>query len=299
MTDDALLDEARATAEVAASSADVTIAEIQGHTVARVISALLDGVWGRAPSAGAVLPAEALTALTHAGSQVTAAWRDGDVVGATAAFLGRDHETGEVFVHSHVTGVRPDAQRTGVGRALKWHQRNWCLERGIDEVRWTFDPLIRRNAVLNLLLLGAQATGYEHDVYGPMDDVRNAGLPTDRAVVSWRLSAPRTCAAARGRPAAPDVEALRRSGAQPLLVVGDGDRPERTTTDVARRLVQVPPDIEAIRADDRELAAAWADAVRDTLGEAIRAGARVSGVTRDGWYVLAPPAGVAELADVR
>jgi len=82
-------------------------------------------------------------------------------------------------------------------------------------------------------------------------------------------------------------------------VVADGDEPEVRTTNVARRLVQIPTDIESIRARDRDLAAAWATAVRATMGAAMREGARVTGITRDGWYVLAPPAGVSELTDVR
>jgi predicted GNAT superfamily acetyltransferase len=297
--DDALIDESLATAEVAAEHAGVTLDEVHGHTTARAVSELLDTVWGRSTAAGAVLAREALTAMTHAGCQVTTAWRDGDLVGATAALLGRDHDTGEVFLHSHVTGVHPSAQGSGIGRALKWHQRAWCLTRGIAEVRWTYDPLIRRNAVLNLVLLGAHAASYERDVYGPMDDARNAGLPTDRVVAVWTLDAPRTCAAAAGRAAAPDVDALLRAGAEPLLQVGDDDNPVLTPTDAARRLVQIPADVEAIRARDRDLAGAWADAVRASLGEAMRGGSRVSGVTRDGWYVLAPPAGVTELAEVR
>lgn len=296
---DALIEEARTTSEVAAATAEVTLDEVGHHLRARTVAALFDQVWGRTEAAGAVLSGEALMAMTHAGCQVTAAWRGDELVGATAAFLGRDHDSGATFAHSHVTGVRPGRQGAGIGRALKWHQRAWCLERGIDEVRWTYDPLVRRNAVLNLLLLGAQAAGYEPDVYGPMDDARNVGLPTDRIVVSWPLAAPRTRAAARGAPAAPDIDALRRAGAEPLLEVGDADEPVRHDTQAPRRLVRVPADIEAIRARDRDLAADWADAIGATLGAALRSGARVSGISRDGWYVLAPPSGVAELADRR
>jgi predicted GNAT superfamily acetyltransferase len=291
-----VIDEATATAHAAAEKASVVLDDIHDHHGADEASQLFDRVWQRAQ--GSVLSQEALIAISHAGGQVTLASREGRVVGATAALLGRDHRSGQRFLHSHVTGVHADEVGTGIGRALKWYQRLWCMERGIDEVRWTFDPLVRRNAVLNLVLLGARATAYELDVYGPMDDQRNAGLPTDRLVASWELSAPRTQAAAKGRAAAPDVDALVRAGAEPLLVAED-DEPQVRSTSVARRLVQVPADIESIRARDRDLGAAWANAVRATLGAAMREGARVTGITRDGWYVLAPPAGVSELADVR
>lgn len=291
-----VMDEATATADAAAARASVQLHDIHDHLGADEASQLFDRVWQRAQ--GSVLSPEALVAICHAGGQVTLASRDGRVVGATAGLLGRDHGSGQLFVHSHVTGVHVEEAGTGIGRALKWHQRRWCLSRGIGEVRWTFDPLVRRNAVLNLVLLGARATAYALDVYGPMDDQRNVGLPTDRLVASWELSGPRTRAAANGRAAAPDVDALLRAGAEPLLVAED-DAPQVRTTTVARRLVQIPADIESIRARDRDLGAAWATAVRATLGAAMREGARVTGITRDGWYVLAPPTGVSELTDVR
>ena len=277
------------------------LADIDGPADAWAASVAFDRVWGRDADAGAVLPGEALVALTHAGAQVTVARRVGDpdreVVGATVGFVGRDHDTGQPFVHSHVTGVLPEAAGCGIGRALKWYQRWWCLERGIEQVRWTFDPLVRRNAVFNLLALGAQAVAYERDVYGAMDDTVNAGLPTDRLLAVWDLASPRTRAAAEGRGAAPDLDGLRHAGADAWLAVGDDGTPQLTPTDASRRLVQVPPDIEGLRQRDRAAATTWADAIRQTLGAAMAAGERISGVTRDGWYVLARPGGVTELAD--
>jgi predicted GNAT superfamily acetyltransferase len=150
--------------------------------------------------------------------------------------------------------------------------------------------------VLNLVVLGAQAIAYEQDVYGRMHDARNAGAPTDRLVVDWVLTAPRVLAAASGRAATPDVDALRRAGAEALLTVGADERPAVTEVTAPRQLVQVPEDIEGLRADDAELATAWATAVRGTLGERLRAGFRVSGCTRDGWYVLTADRGTEELA---
>jgi predicted GNAT superfamily acetyltransferase len=286
--------EAADTAAAAAERAGVHVLPLHAPGAMRDVSRLLDEVWGRDPSAGTILAPEALSAIVHAGGQVSGAVRGERLVGATAAFLGR-HDGGEVFLHSHVTGVR-GAGGQGVGKALKWHQRAWALERDIGRVRWTFDPLVRRNAVLNLVVLGAQAVAYEHDVYGRMHDARNAGAPTDRLVVDWVLTAPRVLAAASGRAATPDVDALRRAGAEALLTVGEDDHPEVAEVAAPRQLVQVPADIERLRGQDPELAAAWATAVRSTLGERLGAGFRVSGCTRDGWYVLTADRGTEELA---
>lgn len=295
MTDASTREQALAVAARAADDAGVRVVELHHHADMPDVSRLFDAVWGRAGDAGSIMAPEALTALAHAGAQVSGAYRDGEVVGATAAFLGLADD-GEVFLHSHVTGVLPGADGRGVGRALKWHQRAWCLQRGIGRVRWTFDPLIRRNAVFNLVHLGARVVTWHDDVYGRMQDERNAGAPTDRLVVDWDLAAPRVLAAAQGRAAEPDVSALRRAGAQPLLQVADDDTPHLTPTDAPRQLVQIPVDVESLRREDADLAIAWAAALRATLGHALAQGLRVGGFTRDGWYVLAVDRSVDELA---
>jgi predicted GNAT superfamily acetyltransferase len=294
VVDDDTRESARTLAAEGAARVGVEIADLHRLSDLRAASRLLDAVWGRDDSAGAIMPTEALTALAHAGGQVTGAFAGTTLVGVTAAFVGA-FPSGALRLHSHVTGVAPEASGRGVGRALKLHQRAWCLERDIIHVRWTFDPLVRRNAVFNLVALGARAIRFERDVYGPMADARNAGLPTDRLVADWDLAGPRTGAALSGRAAAPDVAALRRSGATPTLTVGTDDEPVRSPADAPRRLVQVPADIEAIRARDADLARAWADAVRGELGAAMEVGARVTGISRDGWYVLATPTGTQEL----
>ncbi|MCH7889426.1 MAG: 3-methyl-2-oxobutanoate hydroxymethyltransferase [Proteobacteria bacterium] len=192
--------------------------------------------------------------------------------------------------------VRADATARGIGAALKWHQRAWCLDRGLAEVRWTFDPLVRRNVVFNLVRLGAQVDRYLVDAYGPMSDDINRGLPTDRVVARWDLTSRRVEAAASGRTASPDVAALHRAGAATALDVGADGGPVVTPTDAPRQLLHVPPDIEAVRAADATLATRWSEAIRATLGASLDAGARVTGATRDGWLVLAAGDRVEELA---
>lgn len=288
--------DARTVAAAAAEGAGVTLTPARDHDDAVSVAALFDRVWGRTAGQGSLLAAETLTALRLAGNPVTLARRGADhvLVGASAGFLGRDDD-GTVFLHSDVTAVRTESAGAGVGRALKWEQRAWCLDRGLTEVRWTFDPLIRRNAVLNLVVLGARATAYAPDVYGTLPDARNAGQPTDRFVVRWELTAPRVLAAAAGRAAAPDPSALRRAGAQVVLAV-DGDGAPSTAEPAAPRLLaQTPADIEVLRAQDPVRAAAWSAAARDVLGGALAAGWRVTGISRDGWYVLSADRGAADL----
>src|SRR6266542_3171738 len=99
---------------------------------------------------------------------VAGAMRDRRMVGASVGFL---HPAGGVFgLHSHITGVRAAARGRGAGFALKQHQRAWALARDLPVVTWTFDPLVRRNAFLNLVKLGAEVVEYLPDFYGPMGD---------------------------------------------------------------------------------------------------------------------------------
>lgn len=292
------VEEAAALAQTAAADAQVRVVDLDEPDDLAEASGLLDRIWGRGADQGPMLAVEALIALAHAGGQVSGAVDDAGLVGATVAFVGIAPD-GSVHLHSHVTGVAPDRSGRGVGRALKLHQRAWCLQRGITTVRWTFDPLVRRNAVFNLVTLGARVLAYERDVYGSMSDARNAGMPTDRLVASWELTGPRTRQAVSGRSAEPDVAAVRRSGAEVVVDADDDDAPVVHPSTAPRRLVRVPDDIEALRARHPEVARRWSEAAREQLGAAMDAGMRVTGMTRDGWYLLATPGGVQELSEQR
>ena len=76
----------------------------------------------------------------------------------------------------------------GVGFALKQHQRAWGLDRDLSEMTWTFDPLVSRNARFNLTKLGAHASEYAVDFYGPMMGEMNANDQSDRLVAVWPLT---------------------------------------------------------------------------------------------------------------
>ena len=87
--------------------------------------------------------------------------------------------------------VLPQYRNTGLGRRLKLAQRDDALERGIDLMEWTFDPLEIKNAHLNIARLGAIARRYMRNIYGPSTSPLQGGLPTDRLVVEWWLRSER------------------------------------------------------------------------------------------------------------
>lgn len=93
---------------------------------------------------------------------------------------------------SHIVGVLPEWHGRGIGRGIKEAQRQILLAEGrMDWVTWTYDPLQRVNAVLNIHRLGATCQTYLTNIYGQMTDTLNAGMPTDRFQVDWQIDSPR------------------------------------------------------------------------------------------------------------
>ncbi|MEX2393320.1 MAG: GNAT family N-acetyltransferase, partial [Actinomycetota bacterium] len=186
---------ARSIATEAADRAGVTVEPVTSLDQIADVIGVFDRIWGTSDGSGH-LPAEVLRAQIHAGNYASCASLDGTIAGAVVGFLGLEADA-TVFLHSHILGV--DAARHGgsIGFALKQDQRAWCLERGIDRVTWTYDPLVRRNAHFNLNKLGADAAAYLENFYGVMPDAINAGDDTDRLLISWPLLSDRTEHAAR------------------------------------------------------------------------------------------------------
>src|SRR5579864_2884384 len=139
--------------------------------------------------------ADLMRALATSGNYVVGAFLEGRLVAGLVGFIGRLPGRG-LHLHSHILGVLPEMQLRGAGFALKQHQRSWALANDIDEVIWTFDPLVRRNGFFNVCKLGADVLEYHVDFYGAMGDVINGGGASDRAVAVWRLGSERSVRAA-------------------------------------------------------------------------------------------------------
>jgi predicted GNAT superfamily acetyltransferase len=248
---------------------DVTIREAASLDDLVAALRVFEAVWGPEGQP----PLNVTRAIHHAGGYVALAEDADRVVAASLGFLGRTDD-GAPLLHSHITGALPEATNRGIGFALKQHQRSWCIDRSIDTVTWTFDPLVRRNAYFNLTKLGARATAYHADFYGAMDDDLNGGDETDRVLVTWRLDGSDV------------VDASLPADAVVALAVGDDGAPVVHDERGAVLLHQVPDDYHGLRHRDAAAGRAWRHAVRKTLGAALGDGYVGTGVTHDGWYVL-------------
>lgn len=225
-----------------------------------------------------------MQAMVHSGAYVSGAFIEDRIVGAAFAFPGRD-DSGHWHLHSHMAAVVEDVRDRGIGAALKWHQRAWALERGYSEITWTFDPLVRRNARLNLLKLGVYVSDYYENFYGDMADALNAGDATDRAMARWELLSERTLkAAASSDGLAPDSIP---DGAAIALSIEDGEPTVHEipmTADIL--VVALPQDIIEVRRTDPALAGRWRMAVRSVLSPALESGMEIVGFTNEGAYLV-------------
>ena len=233
-----------------------------------------------------VVPGHLLLTIAHNGGLVAGAF-DGDrLIGFVFGFLGLDERwyPAKLKHCSHQLGVHPDYRSAGVGYALKHFQRQFVCGQGLDLVTWTYDPLMSRNAQLNIAKLGGICNTYRRNVYGELRDGLNAGLPTDRFLVDWWVASDRVEKRVQGTDDRQSTFAgLLASGGHIVNPPGPDGAPrppspeglERHPTD-APVLLEIPADFLALKAADRTLAAAWRLGTRAVFEALFAAGLAVT-----------------------
>jgi predicted GNAT superfamily acetyltransferase len=235
-------------------------------------------VWGG--SEREITPYDIMRAILHAGGTVLGAW-DGDRLVGLALSIVAWGPAG-AYHHSHLLGVLPEYRHHNIGMRLKLAQREFVLAQGLDLINWTFDPLESANAHLNFARLGVVSDTYLPDFYGLMPETLNAGLPSDRLLVAWRLNAPHvlgrlatgTANAALGMLVPPDVYE-----APALLRMGEDGFPWHIRLpdpgegrEAGRLRIEIPASIQAIKSADPLRALAWRMATRAAFTDALAAG---------------------------
>jgi len=131
-----------------------------------------------------LLPQRLFVVATKVGGQALGAFDGKRMVGFCLAIPGMK-PGGKSYLHSHMLGVLPEYQNAGVGRKLKLAQREDALQRPLELVEWTFDPLEIKNAFFNMERLGAIVRRYVLNQYGTTSSHLHGGLPTDRCIAEW------------------------------------------------------------------------------------------------------------------
>lgn len=214
--------------------------------------------------------------------------RDGEMVGMSWAFPVRADD-GVWALWSHVAGFLPEYRSYGLGRRLKFLQREWAMQAGYAQMRWTFDPMQAANANFNLNVLGTQISKISANMYGVYDDTLNPGLPTDRFEAVWVLDDPRVAALAAGevvgQPPMPSVTALAYDPESDTFQRSD-DVPESGAV-----RVELPAQFSLLGRERASLARTWQTHLREVLSRLFAAGWHTRHALReDGrcWYVVTP-----------
>jgi predicted GNAT superfamily acetyltransferase len=164
---------------------------------------LQEAIWGFDPTD--LLPNRFMVVLTKVGGHVFGAYDGSRMVAFCFAMPGIKPGP-KPYLHSHMLGVLEGYRDLGIGRRLKLRQRDAALERGIELIEWTFDPLELKNAFFNLERLGAVVRRYSENQYGVTASPLHGGLPTDRCIAEWWIDSPRVRAILAGETVARRVD---------------------------------------------------------------------------------------------
>ncbi|MGH9743312.1 MAG: GNAT family N-acetyltransferase [Candidatus Acidiferrum sp.] len=176
----------------------ISIRNLETPEDMKVCVELQQRIWGY--SEIDTVPDQMFIVAKKTGGQVMTACDGDEPVGFALAFAAA--REGLTYLHSHMVGVLENYQNRGVGRLLKLAQREDALERGINLIEWTFDPLQLKNANFNIERLGAIVRHYIPNLYGRTSSPLHAGLPTDRLVAEWWVRSQRVENVLSGRTAA-------------------------------------------------------------------------------------------------
>ncbi len=219
-----------------------------------------------------LVPANMLLSITRYGGHLHAAYDDENMVGLLMGFLGADISPGDtrnapaqMYVMSKRMVVLPEYRGQKIGERLKQAQREFAQRHNIQLVLWTFDPLLSRNAYLNLHKLGAIGQKYEKDYFGT--DASNPVLSADRLQVNWWVNHP----ALTNRPELDVSKAPLVNGVsftdEGLLVPHEFRMVEG---EVLR--LEIPMEFVPLERVDPALGKRWRDNVREAFTELLKAG---------------------------
>ena len=195
----------------------------------------------------------------------------------------------KLYLYSQRTAVRPEYQNHRLGFRLKTHQRDEVLRQGLDEIRWTFDPLQSRTAFLHVHRLGRGPGQVPRPLLRPS---RRGGRRGDRdRPTSGPSGSCRTRRSSPGSEAkAPDRAAdERRFGeSTPLVETELDEHGLRVPTSVQEpslpsASLEIPFDLGLVREHSPKNLRTWRHAVRDAFRAAFDLGYAV-----DDFAVVAP-----------
>ena len=246
-----------------------------------------------------VVPAHMLITAVHNGGLLIGAFADEQLIGFVFGFPGIEFTPdGPRPKHcSHMMGIHPDQRDSGIGFALKRAQWQMVRHQGLDHITWTYDPLLSRNAYLNIAKLGAVCNTYRRSEYGDMRDGLNAGLPSDRFLMDWWINTRRVERRLGKRARRPlRLDDFSKAELHPLYTLQSRTDhlpypPEHfDPLNGSLALAEIPTDFSMLKEADFSLARDWRFFSRELFETAFAAGYIVTDFIYDrsrSFYVLA------------
>jgi predicted GNAT superfamily acetyltransferase len=169
------------------STDQIVIRKCHGLDEMRACVALQKEVWNFSDTD--LIPVRMFVVAEKIGGQVIGAFDRDQMVSFALAIPG--FRGGHAYLHSHMLAVRAQYRNAGLGRRMKFFQREDALGCGFELIEWTFDPLEIKNAYLNIEKLGAITRRYSINQYGITSSPLQGGLPSDRLVAEWWIKSER------------------------------------------------------------------------------------------------------------
>lgn len=255
----------------------IAIRQFRTHTEYKACVALQQETWGAVFTE--MVPPSILLVSQKIGGVAAGAFDEHDrligfVFGLTGVKNGR-------LVHwSDMLAVRPEARDLGIGKRLKLYQRELVQALGVETIYWTYDPLVARNAHLNLNRLGVDVEEYVPDMYdSDSQSDLHRGLALDRFVVAWHISSDKPSKETEDN-SAKAHERFKDAG----IITPHGQcatLSENSAFVHARMRIEIPPDIQAVKESSLETAMQWQASVRQACLFYLDHGYRVAGFYRD------------------
>lgn len=237
---------------------------------AAAIRTLQQQVWGSAP--GYLYPADMHSVEFGLGTSLVARV-EGQPVGFLFGFdkIGADplpadwqqRFQGQRRIESQTLGVLPAYRGAQLGFLLKRQQAQLALQRGIQVINWTVDPLQWPNAQLNFGQLRAIAFDFMPDYYAFRNELNR--LPASRFGITWLINTPRVAAALSLEPnsvAAPSAARnaptrldLRQERA--IVYINQGWQQVAEAAQAARIAIEIPANWTALQKDNLAEAEQW------------------------------------------
>ncbi len=229
-----------------------------------------------------------LISLARNGGSILGALQGDQLIGFIISYLGLEAPESErpamanLKLVSQRMAVRPEYRGMGVGYELKLAQRSLAIGLGIRLITWTFDPLLSRNAHLNIRKLGAIGQVYYRDYYGSDTSALVKLHSSDRLLAEWWVTSNRVEQRINGRRASLTLQQYLEGNANilnPTTVNTQGLPVPAEHTDQLHStlaLVEIPTDYDAIVSCDPDLARAWRAHSREVLEQLLNDGYAVT-----------------------